>query len=308
MEKVILDYLEYLENDKHYSKATISSYLFDLKDYNAFLDENEIDIKDVNEKDIQEYLNKLKRNDYEVTSINRKLVCLRNFYKYLKTEVDDNILNPVLNISNLKTKQRLPKDLFEEQVKALLTPCEKKEIYKIRNQCLIGMLLQTGMRVSEIVNLDILDIDKEMKTIRVFGKGSKERQVYFMDSLIPLLDSYYLIREKMVLNENEAAVFIGSKGTRITKRAIENILNDRAKHATNPFKVTPHMLRHTFATNLLNNGVDIKMVQELLGHESISTTQIYTHVSKQHLKEVYENTHPMAKILNKIKEEENGDN
>ena len=301
MEKVILDYLEFLENEKHYSKATISSYMFDLKNFSLFLKYEKLDITKLDKRDIQQYLNKLKHDGLESSSINRKIVCLRNFYRYLVIEVSDKINNPMLDFENLKDKKRLPHDLFEEQVEALLNPIEKKQDYRIRNQCIVGMLLQTGMRVSELVGLDLLDVDIEGLQIRVFGKGSKERQVYFFPSLKELIIQYLDIRKKMLIDEDDQAFFIGSKGTRITQRAIEDILNKRAMSAKNPFKVTPHMLRHTFATNLLNNGVDIKTVQELLGHESLSTTQIYTHVSKAHLKKVYQESHPMAIVLENIK-------
>ena len=212
----------------------------------------------------------------------------------------------MINFITLKTPKRLPKDLFKQQVKDLLIPCEKKEIFAIRNQCIILLLLNTGMRVSELTNLNLLDLDLQGTCIRVFGKGSKERIVFFMPSVIPYLQKYVDDIRPILLNgkENENALFIGSKSSRITPRSIENILNDRASKASVPFKVTPHMLRHTFATNLLNEDVDIKMVQELLGHASLSTTQIYTHVSKARLKKVYEQTHPVAKTLNKHKMED----
>ena len=219
--------------------------------------------------------------------------------------MDKEISNPMINYSTLKAPSRLPKDLFNEQIKILITPNEKKQDYAIRNQCIILLLLNTGMRVSECCNLNLLDVDLDDQTIRVFGKGNKERSVFFMPSVLPFLKSYLdEIRPKLLANSTNEAFFIGSKGTRITSRSIENILNDRAKQSKIPFKVTPHMLRHTFATNLLNNDADIKMVQELLGHSSLSTTQIYTHVSKARLQRVYENSHPMAKALHNYDKKE----
>ena len=139
-----------------------------------------------------------------------------------------------------------------------------------------------------------------------FGKGQKERMVFFMPSVVYYLSKYINEVRPALIKDNyeEKALFIGSKGSRITTRAIENILNDRASNANPPFKVSPHMIRHTFATGLLNNNVDIKMVQELLGHSSLSTTQIYTHVSKARLQKVYEDTHPIAKKLNEYKTED----
>lgn len=298
------EYLNYLKNILHYSDKTISSYYFDLKDFSSYLAKNNIRVDECVYQDIQDYMNSLKIGGYKVTSINRKIVCLRSFYKYYTNEKNPNMDNPMITYSTLKTPSRLPKDLFKEQVKVLLIPNEKKEIYAIRNQCIILLLLNTGMRVSEITNLDLLDVDIEEQTIRVFGKGSKERMVFFMPSVIPYLNKYLNdIRNDLLLDKNDQAFFIGSKGTRITSRAIQQMLNNRASQANPPFKVTPHMLRHTFATSLLNNDVDLKIVQDLLGHSSLSTTQIYTHVSKARLQKVYAENHPMAKALNKIKEE-----
>lgn len=293
-------YLDYLLNIKHYSKKTISSYYFDLKSFDDYLTINNISIDDCNIKDVQDYMNNLKRNNYKITSINRKIVCLRSFYKYYVNNVNINSNNPMLNYTTLKTPKRLPKDLFLEQIKILLKPNEKNEIYAIRNQCIILLLLYTGIRVSECSNLNVMDIDLEECAIRVFGKGNKERMVFFMPSILQYLNNYLNnIRPKLLNFKEDDALFIGSKGSRITPRAIEDILNNRAKQAIPPFKVTPHMLRHTFATTLLNNDTDLKIVQELLGHSSMQTTQIYTHVSKERLKNVYQKTHPLAKAIMK---------
>ena len=306
MKDTINKYIDYLTNIRHYSKQTISSYHFDLKDFLAFCNDNELVIDQIIDKDINSYINDLKVRNFNVTSVNRKIVCLRSFFKYYVNELNVDASNPMINYSTLKTPKRLPKDLFKEQVKTLLIPNEKKEINAIRNQCMILLLLNTGMRVSELTNLDLLDVDLEGLAIRVFGKGQKERMVFFMPSVVPYLTKYINEIRPILIKENyeEKALFIGSKGSRITSRSVENILNDRAKQANPPFKVTPHMLRHTFATNLLNNDVDIKMVQELLGHASLSTTQIYTHVSKVRLQKVYENTHPVAMTLRKYKVED----
>lgn len=303
MEELITKYLNYLRNVKHYSEKTISSYFFDLQGFASFIYHNNLDYQNLIDKDVQEYINSLRLKHQAITTLNRKIVCLRNFYKFCVVEVDSSINNPMINYKTLKSPARLPKDLFSEQIQVLIQPNEKKREYAIRNQCIILLLLNTGMRVSECVNLNLIDVDLIENTIRVLGKGNKERIVFFMPSVVPYLETYLKeIRPKLLLNPLDEAFFINSKGSRITSRAIENILNERAKQAKIPFKVTPHMLRHSFATNLLNNDVDIKMVQELLGHSSLSTTQIYTHVSKKRLQKVYEETHPMAKALKEIKQ------
>lgn len=303
MRKEFENYLDYLLNIKHYSKHTVSSYFFDLQDFDKYLSINLLSIDELVDKDVQDYMNNLKLNNYAISSINRKIVCLRNFYKYYLTNINPDCNNPMINYSTLKTPKRLPKDLFLEQIKVLLTPNEKKEIYASRNQCIILLLLYTGMRVSECSGLNLDDLDLNECTVRVFGKGKKERMVFFMPSLLKYLNEYIEKHRKILLNGNTLeALFINSKGTRLTTRAIEEILNNRAKQAKTPFKVTPHMLRHTFATNLLNNEVDLKIVQELLGHSSLQTTQIYTHVSKERLKKVYQKSHPLAKAINKLED------
>lgn len=302
MEHAIKKYLDYLKYVKHYSQRTIESYDYDLSGFNKFLINSELSFTTIIDKDVTEYINHLKIKGLQVSSLNRKIVALRNFYKYYVNNVDSLINNPMINYQTLKASRRLPKDLFLNQVKVLLTPNEKKESLAIRNQCIIALLFYCGLRVSECTSLNLLDVDLEGFVIRVFGKGSKERSVFFKPSVAPILKKYIDdIRPYVLIDNNEQALFIGSKGTRITSRAIQLILNNRASQSDVPFKVTPHMLRHTFATNLLNNDVDLKVLQELLGHSSLSTTQIYTHVSKARQKKVYESTHPMAQRLNILK-------
>ena len=305
MEQSIYQYLNYLENVKQYSPKTIISYHNDLKHFQNYLKKNDLSIDDIIDKDIEGYINYLKINNYKVSSINRKIVCLRNFFKYYVLEICEDYLDPMVNINTLKMPSRLPKDLFSSQVSDLLEPIEKKKDLALRNQCIILLLLNTGMRVSEITALDLIDLDLDENSIRVFGKGNKERMVFYLNSVKTYLLSYLNnVRPKLLKDNKSEALFISTKGVRITPRAIEDILNYRALRANPPFKVTPHMLRHTFATSMLNNDVDIKIVQELLGHSSLSTTQIYTHVSKSHLKKVYEDSHPMAKAKNKYQEKD----
>lgn len=305
MEKIIEQYLNYLKNIKRYSQQTVQSYYFDLKKFQEYLKLHHLVFDCLTEEDIDSYFLSLRAKHYAISSINRKIVCLRGFYKYYVTEINESFVNPTINYTTLKKNKRLPKNLFDEQIKILLSPNEKKEEYAIRNQCIILLLLNSGIRVSELVSLNLLDVDINECCMRVFGKGKKERMAFFMPSIIPYLKKYVEQIRPIFLKQNEdSAFFIGSKGGRITSRAVEDILNHRAK---NQFKVTPHMLRHTFATNLLNNDMDLKILQELLGHESLSTTQIYTHVSKTHLKKVYNQTHPIAKAFNQLQQGEQTD-
>ena len=224
---------------------------------------------------------------------------MRGFYTYYIKRNELDIENPLLTIPLLKMDKPLPKDLFLEQVQSLLHICEKKYELGIRNQCIVALLFQSGMRVSELCQLNVEDVDLEEQVIRVIGKGNKERRVYFQKSAQSYLKEYlnYAYGQLLQKNPTQQALFVNQNGHRLTPRMVQVLLQNRANQAATPFKVSPHMLRHTFATYLLNQNADLKMVQELLGHESLSTTQIYTHISKKRLKEVYESNHPLAKRL-----------
>lgn len=302
MEKIVQQYENYLQNNKRYADKTVIAYLEDLKFFMIYLQENHLHFSDANEAIVQHYFFTLRQKNYTIASMNRKIVSMRNFYQFYHRFVDSSFYNFMKNYETMKNNRKLPKDLFPEQLEILLTPCEKKEKNICRNQCIILLLLYTGMRVSELCNLNVTDLDMEETTIRVVGKGKKERQAYFVPFISAILKEYLEIyRPKMIKDPLEEAVFIGSYGTRICARSVEKILLERSRSSKEPFAVHPHMLRHTFATTLLNQNVDLKMVQELLGHSSLSTTQIYTHVSRARMKKVYEESHPMAKALKKVR-------
>ena len=190
MEIAIKKYIDYIKYTKRFSDQTVKAYFSDLNHFFSYVINKKIEFNEISEYDVSDYINYLKRNKYKVTSLNRKIVCLRSFYKYYVNNVNNDIINPMINYSTLKAPKRLPKDLFLEQVKVLLTPNERKKEYAIRNQCIIMLLLYTGMRVSECCNLNILDIDMAEHTIRVFGKGNKERSVFYMPSIDDYLNEY----------------------------------------------------------------------------------------------------------------------
>lgn len=301
----IEQYLTYLFHQKGYSQASVKSYAYDLHLFFDFLEKEHYLFNQIDENIIQLYLSELYQKNYSKRTINRKIIALRGFYTYYQKHIDTAFNNPLTNVSMLKVSRPLPKDLFAEQLKILFHPCEEKKEFMIRNQCILLLLFQTGIRVSELCNINCEDIDLKQNTLKVLGKGNKERYVYFLDSLCPLLTLYLQQYRSLLLKEKvESALFISNKQTRITPRGVQDILTKRAKQSPIPIHATPHMLRHSFATNLLNHNADLKMVQELLGHRNLSTTQIYTHVSKMKLKKVYESSHPLAKkyqekIMNK---------
>lgn len=294
-------YIDYLLNNKGYSINSCNSYRRDLNQFVKFLDEYEGTLDEVNEPFFRQYLAYLHQLKQNKRSINRKIISIRGFYNFYIKRNNLSMENPLINISLLKTDKPLPKDLFMEQMKSLMNITEKQYELGKRNQCIVYLLFQTGMRVSELCNLKLYDVDLEDGSIRVIGKGNKERIVFFKDNAAELLNEYLeIIRPKLLDKDNPTDYFfLSNNGKQMSSRTIQYLLQARADAAPIPFKVSPHMLRHTFATNLLNHDADLKTVQELLGHESLSTTQIYTHVSKKRLKEVYEASHPLAKNLNK---------
>lgn len=301
---LIEQYGQYLLQIKGYSKDTVLAYQQDLKQFLDFLNEKKMLIEEVDEEWFQFYLAKLHAQHQSKRSINRKIISLRGFYTYYIKVNHLSIENPLLTLSLLKTDKPLPKDLFLEQVQSLLVMSEKKYEIGLRNQCIVLLLFQSGMRVSELTSLNQEDVDLEEQVIRVIGKGNKERRVYFKESAKKYLMEYltYAYPQLTLKNPTEQAFFVNQNGHRLTSRMIQILLQQRANMAPKPFKVSPHMLRHTFATHLLNQNADLKMVQELLGHESLSTTQIYTHVTQKRLKEVYESNHPLAKKLKEKKD------
>ncbi len=294
-------YIQYLLNNKGYSMNSCQSYQRDLNQFAKFLAEYEANLEEVNEPFFRQYLAYLHQLKQNKRSINRKIISIRGFYHFYIKKNHLEMENPLINIPLLKTDKPLPKDLFMEQMKSLMIISEKPYELGHRNQCIVYLLFQTGMRVSELCNLKLIDVDLEDGSIRVLGKGNKERIVYFKENAKTLLKEYLEMIRPRLLNKDLPTdyFFLSYHGKPMSSRSIQYLLQARADVAPIPFKVSPHMLRHTFATNLLNHDADLKTVQELLGHESLSTTQIYTHVSKKRLKEVYENTHPLAKNLNK---------
>ena len=231
------------------------------------------------------------------TSVNRKMAALRGFYNYLVAEnVVEN--NYFLNIESLKKPKRLPQIIKEKEILLMLNSCNKNKPLGFRDYIIIKLLYSTGMRVSELCALETSDLDLVNLEIKVFGKGSKERIVLIYEELRDELKRY-LNNDRIALlaksdNETNRSLFINNKGTSLTTRGVRVILNKVIKQCEETFHISPHMLRHSFATTLLNNGADLRSVQELLGHVNLSTTQIYTHITYENLKREYALAHPRA--------------
>jgi integrase/recombinase XerC len=292
MEKYIKDFERYLKNERKYPENTITSYLNDLYNYKQYIHEKLLNYKIINKDEIREYLKYLDKEKKSKSSISRELSALRNFYTFLlHNNIVDN--NPFKNIKNPKKDKKLPNFLQTDELQNIFDSIDMSNPLGIRNRLIIELLYATGIRVSELTSLKLNDIDIHNKEIRITGKGNKERIVYFGDYAKKYLSLYINEARYELLNSNTSNyLLINNKGSELTSRGVELIVNEVVKKAALKHNISPHVLRHTFATDMLNNGADLKSVQELLGHESLSTTQIYTHITNERLRSVYLHTFP----------------
>ena len=285
-----------LENEKQYAHNTITSYKNDLDLFYCFLKEQGIDKPgNIDYQVIREFLNYLYNKKYSNRAIARHISSLRSFFKYLKKE---NIItnNPMILISNPKIEKKLPKIVYSKELETILNTPDLNTLIGIRDALILELLYATGVRVSELVNIKLMDIDIPQKEIRILGKGSKERIVLYGSRCATLLNDYLNKVRSNLANDkySEMYLLLSKTGRPINTREIRYIIDDVVKKAGLKIHISPHVLRHTFATDLLNNGADLRSVQQLLGHESLSTTTIYTHITNERLRHVYLNTHPRA--------------
>ena len=286
---LIDDFLEYLKVVKKHSSLTIDNYKIDLYNFYEYTKGN----FNINKEIINNYLNKLYEEKLSKSTISRKLSALRTFNKYL---IDKGIIkeNYFANFKNPKKDNHLPKYVKDNDIdKMFLVPDTTKPLGK-RNLAIIKLLYATGLRVSELVNIKLKDINISDRTIRVFGKGSKERIVIFGYHAEDALKDYISNGRVFLDTKSSEYLFLNKDGNKLSDRYIRKILDDIIVKASIDFHVSPHMLRHTFATVMLNNGLDLVSVKNLLGHSSLNTTSIYTHVSVDQIKTVYNSAHPRA--------------
>lgn len=295
MDKLIDKFIEYLELERNYSYYTCINYQNDLIKFYKFLQDKKItNIKLVTYQVIRDYLNFLYIKKEATKSVTRNISSLRSFFHYLQSEgVITN--NPMTLVSNPKQDKKLPHYLTYDEVEELLRVTSSDEIFDIRDNMIIELLYSTGLRVGELVSIKLSDIDFKEKSIKVLGKGSKERIVYFGTPALNKLKRYLDIRPDIVSDPSNPYLLINKRGNRLQERAVRTIFENIIKKNHLKIEFSPHTLRHTFATHMLNEGMDIKSVQELLGHASISTTGIYTHVSNEHLRSVYLSAHPRSR-------------
>jgi integrase/recombinase XerC len=289
-------FIEYIQIEKNYSEYTIQYYQEDIEHLFLFMNEqNLLSLKDVEYFDARLYLTQLFEKEYSRATLARKISSLRSFYKFLMREqiVDD---NPFALLSQPKKHLRVPKFFYEEEMEKLFEVCSGNSEIDQRNKALLEILYATGIRVSECANITLKDIDLDFDTILVKGKGRKERIVIFGSFANEALKTYINESRHRLMSKTHAHpyLFVNFRGDPLTVRGIRHILNTMIEKAALTGKMHPHMLRHTFATHLLNNGADLRTVQELLGHANLSSTQVYTHVTKEHLRKTYLSHHPRA--------------
>uniref|UniRef100_A0A7C4Y6B1 Tyrosine recombinase XerC n=1 Tax=candidate division WOR-3 bacterium TaxID=2052148 RepID=A0A7C4Y6B1_UNCW3 len=282
----IRDFLEYLIS-KNVSDYTLKSYENDISQFINFLKENGIkDIEEVKVKDIRNFLSYLIDNGYTTTSCSRKLSSIKSYMKFLK-RTGRIRTNPTISIKSPRKKRKTPSFLTEREIEELFALLPRNNLLDIRNLAIFELLYGSGLRASELVNLKLSDINFYNETVSVFGKRKKYRIIPLTKKSIESLKDYLKYR-----GNEEGYLFLSKSGKRLTQRDLQRIVNRFISQVTTLTRMSPHTLRHTFATHLLTRGADLRAVQELLGHSSLSTTQIYTHYTIEKLKEIYKKAHP----------------
>lgn len=291
----ISSYLDVLKYQRKYPETTITSYLNDLTLFKDYLSIKKLDYLVITKEEIRNFLKHLDFLKYSRSTVSRILSTLRGFYNYLENSGRVKI-NYFDLIRNPKKEKKLPNYLEYNEYEILIDSVDGSDEFDSRNKLIIEFLYNTGLRVSELSNIKLADISESEGKIKVLGKGSKERIVYFGDYAQEFLNEYLTCaRPKLLKGKKSDYLFINNKSSKLTSRGIEQVIDKVVTKAALKHKISPHTLRHTFATHLLNEGADLKSVQELLGHSSLSTTQIYTHVSNERLRSVYLKAHPRSK-------------
>ncbi|WP_428835840.1 tyrosine recombinase XerC [Staphylococcus haemolyticus] len=282
-----------LKVERNFSVHTLKSYHDDLVQFNHFLEQELINLRTFEYKDARNYLSYLYSQNLKRTTVSRKISTLRTFYEFWMTQ-DETIINPFVQLVHPKKENYLPQFFYEEEMEALFETVAKDTKKGLRDRVILELLYATGIRVSELVNIQLKDIDMSLPGVKVLGKGNKERFVPFGEFCRQSIEQY--LREfKPIQHTKHSFLLVNMNGAPITERGVRYVLNDVVKRTAGVTEIHPHKLRHTFATHLLNQGADLRTVQSLLGHVNLSTTGRYTHVSNQQLRKVYLNAHPRAK-------------
>lgn len=294
MKDIIYEFLDYVATEKKYSDYTETNYEIDLNKYEEYLNQKKINYQNIKYQDVSDFIINLKKAGYKSTTINRILSTLRSFYHFLleKGKISS---NPFGLINGLKTEKKLPNYFKYNEFISMVDSLDDTPL-GIRNRLILEMLFATGVRVGELVSIKLNDIDYDNSEIKVLGKGQKERIVFFGNVCKEVLGKYLSESRPVLLNGKQSDyLFINNNGGTLTDRGVRLIIQNITLQASIKTKVSPHTFRHSFATIMLNEGCDIRSVQELLGHASLNTTSIYTHLTNEEIRKVYLNTHPRAK-------------
>jgi len=297
MNKPTKEFLDYLKFGKNCSEATILSYQHDIEKFFAFLFKEDVNMDEVDQIVIRNFFTEEISNGVSKRSCKRRLTALRQFYKYLYKQgyVKD---DPFLFIDSPKIEKKYPRVLYKEQIEEILNENRKREDeLALRDQAILSLLYFCGLRASELCGLELQNIYLKQRVLKVYGKGRKERIVPFNDECKKDIEMYLKLSRTNLLSKNKELskkLILNNKGHSLTVRGLEYILDSIELKTGTFLNLHPHILRHSFATHLLENGADLRIIQELLGHESINTTQIYTHVTEEAMQEAYSSCHPRA--------------
>ncbi len=293
-DRLLNEFLNYLQVDRGLARNTVESYFYDLVQFAAYLERGSFTLKDASRSMVLDYLSFQREQGRSARTLSRYLAAIRSFYHYLLQEryID---ADPTENLESPKLEKRLPRVLSIQEVDLLLSQPNVQTVIGLRDRAMLELLYATGMRVSELTGLNTEHLNLEMGFVRCLGKGFRER-IIPIGMVAVRYTREYLLKSRARLRKNnwERGLFLNRHGKRLTRQGFWKILKGYALKAGIQREITPHILRHTFATHLLENGADLRVVQEMLGHADVTTTQIYTHLSQKRLREVYEKAHPRA--------------
>jgi len=290
-------FLDYLLLEKKYSQLTVNAYKKDIETFLNFINEEDqtATIKQVHYSQIRSWIVSLVQKDITNRSINRKISALNSFYKFL-LKIEEVNLNPLSKHKALKTSKKVQIPFSEKEIATVLDQINHDQDFEgLRNKLIIEMFYSTGIRRIELINIKLKDVDLINKTVKILGKRNKERIIPLLPMIINSVNSYKLERSKLVTITDNEYLFLTKKGVKIYETLVYRIINDYFSKASSKAKKSPHILRHSFATHLLNEGAELNAVKELLGHSSLAATQVYTHNSIAELKKVYAKAHPRSK-------------
>ena len=294
MDQVLSDYLQYLRVQRNLSENTLKAYERDLSAFLDFVTEFwQLDFREVDRHLIRDYLAALRRRGYKSSSATQQLAALRSFYQYL-TQFGHIKSNPTLAVKVPKQEKRLPQVLSVGEAHVLLESIDPSTPLGLRDRAVFELLYAAGIRLSELTALDVDKVDLKFQYVRVFGKGMKERIVPIGEYAVEALSAYLKDGRPQLAKPDETALFVNYRGERLSQRGVQYLLDKHIEKTAIAKNISPHSLRHSFATHLLDAGADLRVVQELLGHVSLSTTQVYTRISQSKLKSVYNKAHPRA--------------